>query len=31
MERRYGNEEYADMYFMYGKSNGHALEAARLY
>jgi hypothetical protein len=31
MERRYGNEEYADMHFMYGKANGNALEAARLY
>jgi hypothetical protein len=31
MERRYGNEEYADMHFMYGTANGNALEAARLY
>jgi hypothetical protein len=31
MERRYGNEEYADMHSMYGKANGNALEAARLY
>jgi aminoglycoside/choline kinase family phosphotransferase len=31
MERRYGNEEYADMHFMCGKANGNALEAARLY
>jgi hypothetical protein len=31
MERRYGKEEYADMHFMYGKANGNALEAARLY
>jgi hypothetical protein len=31
MERRYGNEEYADMHFMHGKANGNALEAARLY
>jgi hypothetical protein len=31
MERRYGNEEYADMHFMYGKANGNALEAASLY
>jgi hypothetical protein len=31
MERRYGNEEYVDMHFMYGKANGNALEAARLY
>jgi hypothetical protein len=31
MERRYGNEGYADMHFMYGKANGNALEAARLY
>jgi hypothetical protein len=30
MERRYGNEEYADMHFMHGKANGNALEAARL-
>jgi hypothetical protein len=31
MERRYGNEGYADMHFMYGKANGNALEAVRLY
>jgi hypothetical protein len=31
MERRYGNEDYADMHFMYVEANGNALEAARLY
>ena len=31
MDRGYTNEEYADMHFMYGKANGSALEAARLY
>jgi hypothetical protein len=31
MERRYGNEEYADMHFMYGNANGNAPEAARLH
>ena len=27
----YSNEEYADMHFMYGRAEGNALEAARLY
>lgn len=27
----YSNEEYADMHFMYGRANGNAREAARLY
>ena len=31
MEEKYSIVEYTDIHFMYGKTNGNALDAARLY
>ena len=31
MEEKYSIVEYTDIHFMYGKANGNALDAARLY